>query len=87
MFHSLLEMAELQGCSEGIPVESTAESTVESTVELTVESTVESGEPDIHTLKNELKALVKYNRHLLRQTTQVVKILNQITKKARDLGT
>ena len=64
-------MAELQGCSEAIPVE----------------STVESREPDIRTLKNELKALVKYNRHLLRQTTQVVKILNQITKKARDLGT
>ena len=67
MFLSLLEMAELQGCSEDT---------------VGIASGIESGEPDIQTLKNELKALVKNNRRLIRQTTKVAKLLHQITNKA-----
>ena len=78
-------MAELQGCSEILPVEILPVETLPVEIlpaESTVESTVESEEPDILTLQNELKALVKYNRRLIRKTTEIAKQLSQITSKA-----
>lgn len=60
-------MAELQGCSDDTGG---------------IESGIEAGEPDIQTLKNELKALIKNNRRLIRQTTKVAKLLHQITNKS-----
>ena len=68
MFLSLLEMAELQGCSR-------------------CSENIESGEPDIHTLKEEIKSLVKYNRKLSMKTLHVTDLFKKITNKAGDLRT
>jgi len=74
-------MAELQSCSEILPVEILPVETLPVEI-LPAESTVESEEPAILTLQNELKALVKYNRRLIRKTTEIAKQLSQITSKA-----
>ena len=81
IFISLLEMAELQDCQN---IENIEPGNIEP-------ENIEAGEPDIQseiqTLKNELKALVKYNKRLTRKTMEVTILLNQITNKARDLRT
>ena len=77
IFLSLLEMAELQDCETEVSIIGTSPDS----------ENIEPGEPDIQTLKNELKALVKYNRRLTRKTMEVSMLVNQITNKARDLRT
>ena len=82
MFLSLLEMAELQGCSEDTVGIESGTVVCETLADQTLADCIESGEPDIQTLKNEIKSLVRNNQRLIRKTTKVVKLLHQITNKA-----
>ena len=95
MFLSLLEMAELQLTSHTTPRQTDCEcSDVEVSAVTSVADNlqdcsedVESGEPDIQTLKDEVKRLVRYNGKLYRKTERVAMRLSKITKKVRDLPT
>ena len=82
MFLSLLEMAELQGCSEDTVGIESGTVVCETLADQTLADCIESGEPDIQTLKNEIKSLVRNNQRLIRKTTKVVKLLHQYTNKA-----
>ena len=62
MFLSLLEMAELQGCSEDTVGIESGTVVCETLADQTLADCIESGEPDIQTLKNEIKSLVVSNQ-------------------------